>query len=154
MNPPKHIVAVAGLVTNAEGHILMIRGPCRGWEFPGGQVEEGESLVDALWREVYEETNIQVAVGKLVGVYSNLKSGIVAFGFLCEPLSGEPRTSLESLDVEWVAREEALARINHPAIRARMRDMLEFDGQVVYRAYSCEASEVGMEYTVHEERTV
>jgi ADP-ribose pyrophosphatase YjhB (NUDIX family) len=88
MNQPRHIVAVAGLVTNAEDRILMIRGPRRGWEFPGGQVEEGESLIDALKREIDEETGIQVEVGKLVGVYSNLKAHIVVCDFLCTPISG------------------------------------------------------------------
>ena len=154
MTPPKHIVAVAGLVTNAEGRILMIRGPRRGWEFPGGQVEEGESLIEALGREVFEETGIRVEVGKLVGVYSNLRAHIVICDFLCALVSGETRTSPESLEVEWVAREDVLARITHPAIYARMKDLLDFEGQVVYRAYACETSEARTEFTVHEERIV
>ena len=154
MPPPKHIVAVAGLVTNTQGHILMIRSPRRDWEFPGGQVEEGETLTDALQREVYEETGIRVSVGKLAGVYSNVKSHIVMFDFLCAWIEGEPRTSPESLAVEWVGREEAIARIIRPAIRERMRDMLEFNGQVIYRAYAFDANEVHTEYTVHEERTI
>ena len=41
---PCHIVAVGGLVRNADGLILLMRHPRRGWEFPGGQVEEGEDL--------------------------------------------------------------------------------------------------------------
>ena len=84
MPTPKHIVAVAGLVSDPRGRVLMIRSPRRDWEFPGGQVEEGESLTDALRREVLEETGITVSVGALVGVYSNLKSHIVMFDFLCE----------------------------------------------------------------------
>ena len=39
---PKHIVAVSGLISHPNGKILLIRGPRRGWEFPGGQVEEGQ----------------------------------------------------------------------------------------------------------------
>lgn len=154
MTPPKHIVAVAGLVTNEQGHVLMIRSPRRDWEFPGGQVEEGETLTQALQREICEETGVHVSVGKLAGVYSNIKSHIVMFDFLCAWSEGEPRTSAESLEVAWVAREEALERIIRPAIRERMRDMLEFNGQAVYRAYSFDANTVGTEYTVHEERTL
>ena len=154
MNPPKHIIAVAGLVRDSHGQALMIRSPRRDWEFPGGQVEEGETLIVALQREIEEETGITVEVGQLVGIYSNLKSHIVMFDFLCKPVGGEPRTSRESLEVEWVPADQALARVVRPAIRERMRDMLEFAGQMVYRAYSCEASEVGVEYTVHEERAV
>lgn len=151
---PKHIVAVAGLVTDSKKRVLMIRSPRRDWEFPGGQVEEGESLTDALRREVLEETGIMVSVAALVGVYSNTKSHIVMFDFLCDIVGGELATSAESPEVAWVERDESLARIIRPAIRDRMRDMLEFDGQVVYRAYAFDANEVHTEYTVYEERRI
>ncbi len=151
---PKHIVAVAGLVRNAEGQVLMLRSPRRDWEFPGGQVEEGEDLMTALQREVLEETGITVTVGKLAGVYSNTKSRIVMFDFLCELVSGEPQTSAESLAVEWVGANEALTRIIRPVIRDRMRDMLEFTGAVVYRAYEFDADKVHTEYVVHREQKI
>lgn len=154
MAVPKHIVAVAGLVTDERGRVLMIRSPRRDWEFPGGQVEEGESLTDALRREVLEETGVTVSPVALVGVYSNVKSHIVMFDFRCDLIGGELATSAESPEVAWVERDEALARIIRPAIRDRMRDMLEFDGQVVYRAYTFDANEVHTEYTVHEERRI
>lgn len=41
MTSPTHIVAVTGFITNPEGKILMIQGIKRGWEIPGGKVEEG-----------------------------------------------------------------------------------------------------------------
>ena len=154
MSVPKHIVAVAGLVTDADGRVLMVLSPRRDWEFPGGQVEEGEDLVAALEREILEETGVRVAVGQLVGVYSNVKSHIVMMDFLCEYLSGEPTTSNESLEVAWVERGEALSRVIRPAIRDRLRDMLEFDGRVTYRAYAFDAGQVHTEYTIHEERRV
>lgn len=154
MEAPKHIVAVAGLVTDALGRVLMVLSPRGDWEFPGGQVEEGETLTAALEREVLEETGVRVAVGALVGVYSNVRSPIVMLDFLCEFLGGEPTTSDESLQVEWVERDEALLRVIRPAIRDRLRDMLEFDGRVVYRAYSFDAGQVHAEYTIHEERRV
>ena len=132
----------------------MIRSPRRDWEFPGGQVEEGEDLVTALQREVFEETGITMTVGKLAGVYSNVKSHIVMFDFLCEFVSGELQTSAESLAVEWVEAGEALSRIIRPVIRDRMRDMLEFTGEVVYRAYEFDADKVYTEYIIHREQTL
>jgi ADP-ribose pyrophosphatase YjhB (NUDIX family) len=105
---------------------LLLRSPRRDWEFPGGQVEENESLTEALGREIREETGVTVSVGPLVGVYSNIRSGIVMFGFVCEWISGEPTTSPESLEVEWISPEEAQRRVTRPPLRDRLRDMLEF----------------------------
>ena len=134
---PKHIVAVSGLISHPDGKILLIRGPRRGWEFPGGQVEEGENLIEAFQREIQEETGITASIGPLVGVYSNIKAPTkLAFGFLGDYLCGELATSDESLETEWVERGSALQRVSHPAIYDRMKDMLDFSGCVIYRVYT------------------
>ena len=134
---PQHIVAVSGLISHPDGKILLIRGPRRGWEFPGGQVEEGENLIEALQREIQEEAGITASIGPLVGVYSNIKAPTkLAFGFLGNYVCGELTTSPESLETEWIARHAALQRISHPAIYDRMKDMLDFSGRVIYRVYT------------------
>ena len=155
MSVPKHIVAVAGLIADDLGRVLMIRNLRDEWEFPGGQVEEGEDLIEALQREVWEETGVGISVGELVGVYSNVQSCIVMLDFLCKPIGGDLKMSEESLEVEWVNRTEVLSRIKLPVICDRMRDMLEFDGQVVYRAYSfgINATRI-VDYTIKEERNI
>ena len=119
MNYPVHIVSVSGLIENDEGEILMLLSPDRGWEIPGGQVEEGESLIDALKREVKEETGTDIEVGKLKTVYSNITKrvqpdgissigSIVNFGFTGKAISDELTTSEESLEVTWVDRKKVL----------------------------------------------
>ena len=134
---PKHIVAVSGLISHPDGRVLLIRSPRRGWEFPGGQVEEGENLIEALQREIQEETGVITSIGALVGIYSNIKSPTkLMFGFLGDYISGELQTSDESLETEWVARDSVLQRISHPAIYDRMKDMLDFSERVVYRVYT------------------
>ena len=60
MSPPKHIVSAAAIVINDKNELLLIRGPRRGWEMPGGQVEEGESLSQAAIRETKEESGIDI----------------------------------------------------------------------------------------------
>ena len=144
---PKHIVAVSGLISHSDGKILLIRGPRRGWEFPGGQVEEGENLIEALQREIQEESGVTASIGALVGIYSNVKSPTkVAFGFLGDYVGGKLETSNESLETEWVERHSALQRISHPAIYDRMKDMLDFSGRVIYRVYSNDPYQVCEQY--------
>lgn len=146
---PKHIVAVAGLVRNAVGQVLMLQSPRRDWEFPGGQVEEGETLIAALEREIFEETGVRASVKALVGLYSNLKQPpILIADFICDYLSGQPITSEESLQVEWLEPAEALSRVNRPSIRGRLEQMLAFSGQVIYRAYEANTWDINAPYTV------
>ncbi len=148
---PRHIVAVDALVVNASDEILMIDSPKRGWEFPGGQVEAGETLHQALVREVREETGVEVSIGQLVGVYQNIRTDILMLGFLCNYLGGELKTSSESLGVEWVARSAVLERMHVPFIRQRMKDKLDFSGRVIYRAYRKERNDLIDTYEVVEE---
>ena len=144
---PQHIVAVSGLISHPDGRVLLIRSPRRGWEFPGGQVEEGENLVEALQREIQEEAGVTTSIGALVGVYSNIKSPTkLMFGFWGDYVSGELRTSDESLETEWVARDSVLQRISNLAIYDRMKDMLDFSGRVIYRVYT------NNPYQVYEQR--
>ena len=61
-----------GAICVRDGQLLLIRrrhAPARGrWSLPGGRVEIGELLADALVREVREETGLQIEVGALAGI--------------------------------------------------------------------------------------
>lgn len=135
MIPPRHIVAASALVQNAAGDLLLVRTYKRGWEVPGGQVEIGESLIEAAVRETQEEAGVTIRISGLGTVQSNLSRGLVIFGFFGEYLGGELSPSDETPEVAWVPREQMLARITHPAIYDRVRFLLAFDGQVMYHTY-------------------
>ena len=134
---PLHVIAVTGFVTNAEGLVLLVRVASRGWEMPGGQVEEGEDLVTALRREVEEESNCSIEVRGLIGIYSRLTApALVVHLFRCRYVSGEahPREA-EIPEVGWFTTEEARRMVTHSPSAERLADAISATGGVAYRAY-------------------
>jgi len=108
MSVPKHIISAATIVINEQDEILLIKGPRRGWEMPGGQVEEGESLKDAAIRETKEESGIDIEIIKFCGIFQNVERSICNTLFLGKPIGGTPTTSSESLEVVFFPIKEAL----------------------------------------------
>jgi 8-oxo-dGTP diphosphatase len=130
------MVVVCCMVRNDRGEILLIRHYERGWELPQGRVEEGENLMEALRREVREESGAEVLPGPLACVWSKLSPPVaVIFGFLADYAGGELTPSEESPEIGWFDDESALEVISHPVNRERLRGMLDFSGTVIYRAY-------------------
>lgn len=156
---PTHIVAAGAMVTNEKGEVLLVKNPRRGWEFPGGQVENGEDLIQAVTREVKEEAGVDIKVISLAGVYSNTKSYLgwdnktfvptkVIFDFIAEYIDGELKTSEESIEVGWFEKDQVMDLITEPYIRDRMNDMLEYKGKITYRVYASRPYEVFKECTL------
>ncbi|MEH7544510.1 MULTISPECIES: NUDIX hydrolase [Bacillaceae] len=120
MPTPKHIVSAATIVLNEQKEILLIKGPRRGWEMPGGQVEEGESLKEAAIRETKEESGIDIEVIKFCGVYQNVRESICNTLFLGKPIGGELSTSSESLEVGFFPVDKALEMVTWNNFRQRI----------------------------------
>jgi 8-oxo-dGTP diphosphatase len=74
--------------------------------------------------------------------------------FICEYISGEPRTSAESTQVEWVDRDESLSRVKREAIYKRLKNMLDFSGEITYRAYFVDPNRIDLNYKELEERKI
>ncbi len=116
-------VGVGALIVDEDGRMfLSLRGPDarneRGlWEFPGGSVEFGERLADALRREIFEEYGMQIEVGELLDVVDHIlpEEGQhwVSPTYLCRVTSGtaEIREPGKCSAIGWFTPAEAPANL-------------------------------------------
>ena len=107
------MMAVVAAVVRREGRVMLCQRKPEAhnglkWEFPGGKIEPGESPEAALARELYEELDLRVQVGRVLdAVYHRYSDREVLVLFYdCRIVSGEPRT-VDCNAVDW-ARPEAL----------------------------------------------
>lgn len=125
-----HKVSVAAMVTNDAGEILLVNSPWRGWEYPGGLIEPGETFQQALHREIREEAGVEVEIVRFVGICKNVEKDIVNIDFTARYVGGELTTSEESTEVKWFTPEEALEAITFPLTKKRLINMLSGDSEV------------------------
>lgn len=121
---PRHVVGVAGVVIDGERALSVLRRSPARWELPGGALEAGEQVVDALRREVREETGLGVEPVRLSGIYQNMSLGPVALVFWCRRVDGSERLSDETSDWRWISRDDASALLP-PAWAVRFTDALD-----------------------------
>lgn len=113
------VVAVGGIVI-VDGRALLIRRgqpPREGeWSIPGGHLELGETLTEALEREMLEETGLHVRVGPLIEALERIfraPDGAVEYhyvilDYLCEQVAGTPRPGGDVSVLAWAAEDELL----------------------------------------------
>ena len=106
-------VGVGALIVDARGYLFLSRRGSQAknerglWEFPGGSVEFGETLAEALQREMHEEYGIEVQVGELLDVVDHIlpEEGQhwVSPTFICTITSGEPHIlePLKCAEIGW-----------------------------------------------------
>jgi ADP-ribose pyrophosphatase YjhB (NUDIX family) len=134
--PDRLGISVSAAIFDETGRLLLMhRADNDHWTIPGGNVEIGESVTQALLREVREETGLDVSVGPLVGVYSDPAVYQIAsypngalvhyvnLCFRCTPLSGALTGSDEGQELGYFA----LDQLPMPLLlsnRARIQDAL------------------------------
>lgn len=98
--------------TSTNKVVLQYRSPERykkwsGYAFPGGHIEEGESIAESVIREVYEETGLTITAPKLVAVkdWEPDEGGrYIVFCYKATRFSGQLRSSEEG-EVSWVEKD-------------------------------------------------
>ena len=125
--------SVSAVIFDRRGRLLLQQRSDGGqWGLPGGSVEIGESVHDAVIREVREETGLRVTVRRLIGVYSEPRRQVVRYPdgnvwhyvsvcFECAVQGGELTTCDETLALAYVSPTRLPATLlpNH---RIRIRD--------------------------------
>jgi 8-oxo-dGTP diphosphatase len=112
--PERPLVGVGAIILRHDQVLLVQRGsePSYGkWSVPGGLVELGESLQEAVAREVKEEVGLDVQVHDLVVALDRvipdqdgkIEYHYILLDFLCESHIGEPTPASDVLDCAFVA---------------------------------------------------
>lgn len=118
MSDPRHFpdrpwLAVSAVIIRG-GEFLLVRRarpPMQGlFTLPGGGVESGESLVEAVRREVREETGLTIEPGALAGTREviarddagRVERHFVILAFAARWIAGEPRLNEELAEARWV----------------------------------------------------
>jgi len=139
-NHPKHIIAVSAYVTNDEGEALLVKTHWRSdtWEYPGGQVEEGEPLDKAVCREIFEETGILIRPIGITGVYYNATKHLLSVVFKATYSSGSLKIQPEEIkEAKFVklTLSNIDEYITRPHMKSRSVDAMKSEHFIPYETW-------------------
>ncbi|MFN8412861.1 MAG: NUDIX domain-containing protein [Anaerolineales bacterium] len=100
---PKFRAAVAALIFDEQGRILLFKHTYRKfeWGIPAGGLEHHEQPKDAIQREFFEETGMQIQVEKLLTAVSAREDHHISMIYLCKIISGEFKESHEISEMRY-----------------------------------------------------
>ncbi len=129
---PQRPIASAHAIIMKKDRVLLIRRahePSKGrWSAPGGMIELGETIYEAVRREVREECGIEIEINRVIDVLDGITlddKRLIRFHYvviyvLARYVKGEAIPDSDASDVLWVKRKE-LSRLDmHPLVRRTM----------------------------------
>lgn len=139
--PESPIVGVGGVIFDGASVLLAKRGqePAKGtWSLPGGAVELGEKVLDALKREIREEVGIQIEVGGLIRVLDRIlcdqdrriRYHYVIVDYWGWKVSGEPKPGSDTSEICFVPLKDIHKRDLHREVLETILMAAELRDQV------------------------
>lgn len=137
------MVAVGSIIEHAQtGEILVLRRTDAfhfgEWEVPYGRIDQGEELLDALSREVFEETGLtEFTVEKVLRLWhiyrgeKNADNEVYGTTFHLKVTNPEIKLSNEHSEYRWVKPIEAVELIKVPGIKADVEHFLQEKNQII-----------------------
>ena len=128
-------IGVGAVVFRGNDVLLIKRGkdPFKGeWSIPGGGLEFGEQVKDAVIREVREETAVEIELLGLIDVFDAIGpvgeqpiSHMILIDYAAEWVSGTPNAGDDAAEAEFVPIETAIARLSWDVTRQAIRRAIE-----------------------------
>ena len=127
-------IGVGAVVFKDDQVLLVKRGkpPFKGcWSIPGGGLEFGERLEDAVRREVREETGLDIEIGGLIGVFEAMPDDVgqlthtVMIDYAAEWVAGEPVADDDAADAAFFPFDEARRRLSWDETRRAVAMAIE-----------------------------
>jgi ADP-ribose pyrophosphatase YjhB (NUDIX family) len=125
----KVVLVVSALIVDERNRMLMVREAQPEfyglWNQPAGHVEAGESIEDALVREVREETGYDVRIGELWSVHYFVDSAVVRMNFRGTLLPGAPAPLADDvLEAAWFGRDELEFMMREGKLRSSRAELV------------------------------
>ncbi len=133
-------VGVYALIFNKGCVLLAHRRDIDWWNLPGGGMEIGETVEEAVCREVCEETGLEVVVEHLIGVYSKPQKQEVVLTFYCRVTGGTLTSTEESRECRYFS-PNAMPINTLPKHRQRVEDALLNQQRAIIRAQRSSAED-------------